>query len=168
MAFHYRLETLFRLRRSLEHQEENRLLVWAARIAGLKTDLEAWQNARQERHASLQADLEKGAPGTFVQIANLWEQGARAREKEIREQLRLAEVAQEQQLKVYRTARQKRETLESLKEDEENIYASEQLRRIQRDLDEAHLQRLFLISPDAGDLIRGPGFECETTKGDKI
>jgi flagellar export protein FliJ len=143
MAFRYRLETLLRLQRSLEHQEENRLLACVARIASLKADLHAWEEARLRRRASIWTDLQQGASGTLLQFAGLWDQAVRAREKELREQLSLAEQAREQQLKVYRVARQKRETLESLKEREESVYTSEQLRRIQQDLDETHLARSF-------------------------
>jgi flagellar export protein FliJ len=143
MPFRYRLEILLRLQRSLEHQEENRLLACVARIASLKTDLQSWEEARLRRQASVWTDLQQGAPGTLLQFAGLWDQAVRAREKEVREQLRLAEQAREQQLKVYRATRQKRETLESLKEREKSAYTFEQLRRIQQDLDETHLTRSF-------------------------
>ncbi len=142
MAFRYKLETLLRLQRSLEHQEENRLLICVARIAGLNAALQAWEDARRQRDAGVWQDFTQPNPACLLQFASLWEQTARAREKEIREQLRLAELARQEQWKVYRLARQKRETLESLREREATAYTAEYLRSMQRDLDEAHLLRL--------------------------
>jgi flagellar export protein FliJ len=143
MAFRYRLETLLRLQCSLEHQEENRLLMCVTRVARLTTDLQEWEQARLRKKETIWADLGQGNPGSVLQFAELWERAVRAREVEIRRQLQLAEKAREEQLKTYRLARQKRETLESLKEREESVYATEQLRRIQQDLDEMHLARAF-------------------------
>lgn len=143
MPFRFRLETLLRLQRSLEHQEENRLHACVARIVGLQTDLHAWEEARLHRRANVWADLQEGHPGVFLQFSGLWEEQVRLREKDIRRQLRLAEQARQEQLKLYRAARQKREILESVKERQESAYASEFLRRAQQDLDEAHLMRSF-------------------------
>jgi flagellar export protein FliJ len=143
MAFRYRLETLLRLQRSLEHQEENRLLVCVARVVSLSTELRNWEEERLRRRASLWTELEQGAPVTVVQFAGVWEQVARAKEKEIRRQLQAAEQARQQQLKLYRAARQKREILESLKERGQSIYVTGELRRTQQALDEAHLMRSF-------------------------
>jgi flagellar export protein FliJ len=143
MAFRYRLETLLRLQRSVEHQEENRLLVCVARIASLNAALRSWEEEWSQRRASLWAELKQGAAATLVQFTAMWEQAVTAKEKEIRRQLAAAEQARQEQLKVYRAARQKREMLESLKEHGESAYMAEELRRAQRALDEAHLTRSF-------------------------
>ena len=143
MAFHYKLETLLRLQRSLEHQEENRLLACVASITSLKNDICSWENARKCRRESIWRDLEQGAPGAVLQVSKLWEEAAHSEEKRLRQRLQLAEQAREKQLRMYRAARQKRETLESLKENGENAYVVDVLRRMQQDLDEAYLLRSF-------------------------
>jgi flagellar export protein FliJ len=143
MAFRYKLEALLRLQRSIEHQEENRLLACVARIVSLKDDLQVWNEARLHRRRNALGDLEKGSPGIFLRFAEEWDQAARARVKEILQQLKVAEEARLQQLKIYRAARQKREVLESLRERQQSAYTVEQLRRIQQGLDETHLIRSF-------------------------
>ncbi|HUN60812.1 MAG TPA: hypothetical protein VMU53_02430 [Candidatus Sulfotelmatobacter sp.] len=141
MSFRFRLQTLLRLQRSLEHQEENRLHACVARIAGLQTDLRAWEEARLQRRSKVWTDLQEGQPVAVLQCSSLWEARAHLHENELRHQLDLAEQARQEQLKLYRAARQKREILESLKERQETAYTSEFLRRVQQDLDEAHLMR---------------------------
>jgi flagellar export protein FliJ len=147
LAFRYRLEILLRLQRSVEHQEENRLLACAARIASLKNELQQWEEARLTRRNNVWADLEKGAPGTFLQFAALWDRAVSLHEKEILEKLHAAEKAREEQLHVYRAARRKREVLESLRHREETTHNSELLRRIQRELDDAHLEQSAYREP---------------------
>lgn len=143
MAFHYKLEVILRLQRSIEHQEENRLLACLARIAALKTEFEEWEEARARRRKSAWGTDEKGTPGILLQFVAEWDKTACAKEKAILEQLRAAEEARLKLMKIYREARQKREVLESLKQGQESAYVTEQLRRIQQGLDEAHLLRSF-------------------------
>lgn len=147
MAFRYRLEILLRLQRSVEHQEENRLLACAARIAGLKNELRDWEDARLARRNRVWADLEKGAPGTFLQFAMLWDRAVSLHEKDIQEKLQAAEKTREDQLNVYRAARRKGEVLESLRQREETTHNFELLRRIQRELDDAHLTQTAYREP---------------------
>jgi flagellar biosynthesis chaperone FliJ len=142
MAFRFTLETLLRLQRSIEQQEEKRLLACAGQIAGLNAELQAWTRACLQSKETLWSDLRKGTPGAFLQFAGLWEQAAYTQERQLREQLRAAERARQEQLHLYRSARRKRETLESLKDRERSLYTLAYLRRTQQELDEAHLMRL--------------------------
>jgi len=146
MAFRYRLEALLRLQRSVEHQEENRLLACAARVAGLHAELRAWEALRLERKNAAWQDSAQGTPGILLQFAAEWDDAADRREKEIHERLKAAQAAQKKQMQVYREARQKREILEGLKERQESAYTTEELRRLQEGLDEAHLLQLFYAS----------------------
>ena len=143
MAFQYRLESLLRLQRSIEHQEENRLLACSARVAGLRADLQVWEELRLRRRENVCGDLSQGTSGIFLQFAADWDQSVRQLEKEIRRQLEAAVNAQREQMQSYRKARQKREVLESLKQQGETAYTTELLRRIQQGLDETHLIRNF-------------------------
>jgi flagellar export protein FliJ len=142
MAFLYRLETLLRLQRSIERQEENRLLARAARVSHLRTELQAWNSLRAQKKRSALSEQGENVRGIFLQFAAEWDDAARRREKEIQEQLNAAEAARQKQTKVHQEARQRREILEGLKDRQENAYALEELRRIQKDLDEAHIFRL--------------------------
>lgn len=143
MAFRYRLEALLRLQRSVEHQEENRLLACAARVAGLNAELRAWEALRRARINTVWSDSAQGTPGIFLQFAAEWDDAACQREKEIHEKLKVAHAERQKQMQVYREARQKREILEGLKERQESAFTTEQLRRLQQGLDEAHLLQLF-------------------------
>jgi flagellar export protein FliJ len=143
MPFRYKLETLLRLQRSLEHQEENRLLACVARIVSLKVDLQVWEEARLQTRRIAQGDLQMGAPGVLLQFAAEWDETARRRQNELLGQLQVAEQLRAEQLKKYREARQKREVFEGLKERQESLHTAEHLRRIQQGLDEAHLIRSF-------------------------
>lgn len=143
MAFHYRLETLLRLQRSVEHQEENRLLACVAQVASLRAELRVWEQWRWERKRAAWNEHEEGAPGILLRIAAETEEALRRREKQIAEQLKSAEAKRDKQMQACRQARQKRETLDGLKEQQESAYNTEQLREIQKSLDEAHLLRSF-------------------------
>ena len=143
MAFRYRLETLLRLQRSVEHQEENRLLVCVARVTKLQTEWHAWQEMRWQQKRAALADHVDGAPGILLRITAELEDAGRRREKALEDELKAAETASQKQLRIYRQARQKREILESLKERQESEYTIEQLRQMQKNLDEAHLLRTF-------------------------
>jgi flagellar export protein FliJ len=143
MPFRYKLEALLRLQRSVEHQEENRLLACVARVVSLNADLQAWEEARLQTRRNAQGDLQKGSPGVFLQFAAEWDQSVRRRQNDLRHQLQSAEQSRDEQMKKYREARRKREVFEGLKERQEAAYSAEQSRRIQLSLDEAHLIRSF-------------------------
>lgn len=143
MPFKYRLEVLLRLQRSLEHQEENRLLACVARVAQLKAQFQFWENARFARKRRLVEELEAGAKGIFLQLAAEWDAGARRRQVEIRKQMEAAEELRLQQMQVYRKARQKREVLDDLRERQQTVYHQEELRQLQRTLDETFLIQTF-------------------------
>ena len=148
MPFAYRLEVLLRLQRSLEHQEENRLLACAARVARLRAELHAWTEARSARMRGVVQELEAGATGAALQFAADWDVAARLKQSEIRKQVEAAEQQRLQQMRVYREARQKREVLDGLKERQQTAYNQEELRKIQRTLDEMFLVRTFVWKPD--------------------
>jgi len=143
MAFRYRLEVLLRLQRSIEQQEENRLLACVSKVASLRAEAQAMEQLRWHRKQGAwnkQADV---TPAAFLHFAADWDDHARRRQKEIQEQIKAAETARLKQMAVYRAARQKRDILEGLKDRQESAYTAEQLRMLQQSLDEAHLLRSF-------------------------
>jgi flagellar biosynthesis chaperone FliJ len=104
--------------------------------------LHAWDSLLAQRKRAVLREQGENVRGIFLQFAAEWDDAARRREKEIQEQLKAAEAAREKLMKVYSNARQKREVLEGLKDHQESAYALEELRRIQKNLDEAHIFRL--------------------------
>jgi flagellar biosynthesis chaperone FliJ len=143
MPFKYRLEALLRLQRSLEHQEENRLLACVARVAQLKAHLQFWEHARFARKQRTVEELQEGARGIVLQLAAEWDAGARRKQAEIRKQIEAAERLRLQQLQVYREARQKREVLDDLRQRQQTTHDQEEFRRLQRTLDESFLIQTF-------------------------
>jgi len=144
MPFAYRLEVLLRLQRSIEHQEENRLLACVARVAKLKTELQNWEAARMARKRRIMEELEAGAAGVVLQLAADWDATARRRQSEIRKQIEAAEQSRLDQMRVYREARQKRDVLDGLRERQQTEYNQEEVRKLQQSLDEMYLVRTFL------------------------
>jgi flagellar export protein FliJ len=141
MAFHYRLEALLRLQRSVEHQEENRLLACMVQVAKAREELRAWEEWRWQRKREACSEAAGGSSGALLRFAAEWDEAARRGEKQMQEGLKAAEATAQKQRQVYREARQKREILEGLKDRQESVYSIEQLRQVQRSLDEAHLLR---------------------------
>jgi len=143
MAFQYRLESLLRLQRGLEHQEENRLLARVAAITALRTRLREWEQARLNRKAAICAGGEVSVSAAVLHLAMEWDRAAAEQQSALSKQLAAAERARLQQLQVYREARQKREVLESLREQQQSEYLVDELRQIQQNLDEAFLIHKF-------------------------
>ncbi len=143
MPFAYRLEVLLRLQRSLERQEENRLLACVARLAQLKSQLQIWEQARFERKRRTVEELQTGAKGIVLQLAAEWDVAARRKQTEIRKQVEAAEQLRLQQMQIYRKARQKREVLDDLRDRQKTVHDQEELRQMQRTLDETFLIQTF-------------------------
>ncbi len=148
MPFAYRLEVLLRLQHSLERQEENRLLACVVRVARLKAELQSWEAARFARKRRIMEELETGATGVVLQIAADWDFAARRKQSDVRKQIEAAEQLRLQQMRVYREARQKREVLDGLREQQQTVYNQEELRKMQQTLDEMYLVRTFFGRPD--------------------
>jgi flagellar export protein FliJ len=143
MAFHYRLESLLRLQRSVEKQEENRLLACAARVTALKNEMEEWEEGRRLRKQQSAEELKEGSTGAVLSLASEWDAGARRKQKEIALQLVKAEAARNEQMVKVRAERQKREVLEGLKEKLKSTFDQEQLRKVQQVMDDMYLTRAF-------------------------
>lgn len=143
MAFHYRLESLLRLQRSIEKQQENLLMACAARVSALKNEMASWEEERHQRKRHAAEDLKMGSTGAALELAAQWDVAARRKQKEIASQLVKAEAVRNQQLAKVQAERQKREVLEGLKEKLESTYDLEQRRKIQQVMDDMYLTRAF-------------------------
>jgi flagellar export protein FliJ len=141
MAFRYTLQSLLRLRQSLEHQEEQRLYAAAAVVAQLRAKLEQME---RERVSAGRAALQEIADGTFgatLQFVAACDAAAALNCAKLEIQLAEAERRRLEQLRVYQTARQKREIFEGLRDQQKSVYDQERAHREQELADEAFLLR---------------------------
>lgn len=141
MPFRYRLEPLLRLQRSLERQEEQRLLVCAARVAAIRRQIQDWEAARTARRQQTVAELAGGVPALVIAIAATWDHAVLLRLAALDTDLREAEAARLAQWECLRQQRQKREVLETLRERQQTTYDLEERRKLQQSLDDMHLIR---------------------------
>ena len=143
MAFRYPLQSLLRLRQSIERQEEQRLFACAAAVARLRAQIQDFQRARLERRRATAQEMISGSSGATLQFAALCEAIAERAGQRLQVQLLEAERQRLERVRVYQGARQKREILEGLREQQETIYDREVLHREQESADEAFLIRYF-------------------------
>src|SRR5271170_3990715 len=116
MAFRYPLESVLRLRRSLEHQEEQRLFALAAIVARLRAMLDTMQQADIAQRRSAFDEIEQFSSGAQWQFRAVCDAGALRAIHRVKAQLQEAERQRIEQLKVYQEARQRREVFERLRE----------------------------------------------------
>ena len=147
MAFRFPLQSVLRLRRSVERQEEQRLFAIAAIVARLRAQQEQLEREQLAARRAASAEMQDGVSGAVVQFAAVCEQAARETQVQLRTQLAEAEQRRLEQLAVYIRARQTREVFESIRERQEASYAHELARRDQARSDDQFLSR-FRVSPD--------------------
>jgi flagellar export protein FliJ len=147
MAFRYTLQSLLRLRESLERQEEQRLFALAAEVARLRAQIERLRQADMEsRRVELQ-EMTGGSSGALLQFAAICGAASENARKKMALQLEEAEGKRLDQLRVYQAAHQKREILQGLRERQETAYELEIARQEQQIADEAFLMRA-LVAPN--------------------
>ncbi|HEY2545800.1 MAG TPA: hypothetical protein VGI46_07040 [Candidatus Acidoferrum sp.] len=145
MAFRYSLQSLLRLRQSIERQEEQRLFAFAAVVARLRAEIEQFQQEELEaRRAELQ-EMSPASSGASLQYAAYCRLAFETASSKLELQLREAEGKRLAQLRVYQTSRQKSEILRGLRERQEAAYELDLARREQQTLDEAFLIRSHLL-----------------------
>ena len=148
MAFRYPLEALLRVRRSLERQEEQRLLAIAAVIASLRAQIEALHQNQLEMKRNTLQEMAGGSSGAAIQFAALSEAAFWAAQMKLQSKLQEAERQRLAQLRSYQNARLKREILEGLRDRQEAAYDLESSRKQQQLADEAFLARSLSASND--------------------
>lgn len=141
MAFQFSLQPVLRLRASYERIERLRLLQVVAAIVQLQNEIAAAaresENARQNQRERLAA----GSTGMEIQFEMACEAARLKYRRLLEARLVLLRRKYEAQIEAYRTARQKCEILEGLRERKLQEYQREQARREQRALDELFLLR---------------------------
>jgi|SRR5271155_5073711 len=148
MPFRFPLQSVLRLRRSLERQEEQRLLALAAVVSRLASELKAREEADFEERRAALADMETYSSGAQLQFRVVCDASAQRAIVALRTQLKEAEDKRLAQLKVYHAARQRREIFEGLRKRQKEIYDRELTRQQQQENDEAFLLREFMTKHD--------------------
>jgi flagellar export protein FliJ len=141
MAFRYPLQSLLRLRESLERQEEQRLFALAAEVARLRTQIERLQQEDFESRRMELQEMASGSSGALLQFEAICGAASEAARRKIGLQLEESERKRLNQLRVYQAAHQKREILQGLRERQETAYELEIARQEQQIADEAFLMR---------------------------
>jgi flagellar protein FliJ len=141
MAFHFPLETLLRLRHSLERKERMALEELARRIAAVRV---AITEVEQERRAALalqNGGLASGLTASEMHFAEACEATRETRHRRLTDQLVELEKLHRRQQAVFLEARQKREILENLRDRQEADYRRERERKDQQAVDDLFLMR---------------------------
>jgi flagellar export protein FliJ len=149
MAFRYSLQSVLRLRQSMERQEEQRLLAIAAMVVRLRAEIEEFQRARLEAQRADLQEMTAGCSGAALQFAAICEAAAAGVHRRLQSQLLEAERQRLQQRDAYQRARQEREIFEGLRERQETAHERELAHREQERADEAYLIRYFGDSPES-------------------
>jgi flagellar export protein FliJ len=148
MPYRYPLQSLLRLRESLERQEENRLFAIAAQVAALRAQIEQLrENEAQWRRAELQ-EIQEGIAGATLQFAADCADATRIACKKVEVALADLERKRLVQLTAYQAACQKREVLQGLRERKETAYEMEAAHSEQQMLDDGFLLRTYLTKID--------------------
>ncbi len=143
MAFRYSLQSVLRFRCSLERQEEQHLFGAAAVVARLRTDIVELENNHFAQKRQTLQEMISGCSGAELQYIAVCDAAYARTHKALLLQLEQAERKRMEQLEIYKLARQKRETLEGLRDRQEEAYNLESARHDQQSTDEAFLLRLF-------------------------
>jgi flagellar export protein FliJ len=139
MAFRYTLQSLLRLRQSLERQEEQRLHIAAAVVAQLRTKLEQLEHERATTRESGIHEMSRGTFGATLQFVSECDAAAMRNREKFRLQLAEAERRRMEQLRAYQSARQQREIFEGLRDQQKAAYEQDRAHREQQLVDEAFL-----------------------------
>jgi flagellar export protein FliJ len=155
MKFRYPLQSVLRLRQSIERQEEQRLFAIAAVVARLRADIEEFERARLEERRDALREIMSGCPGATLQFAAICDAAAASTHRRLDAQLQEAERHRLEQLSVYQSARQKREIFEGLRQRQEAVYDREVAHREQENADDAFLIR-YIGDARESSLPRSP------------
>lgn len=141
MAFHFPLQAVLHLRQSVEHQQELRLRAANQHVARLQHLIEQIELRRQELHSTQTQGLSAGMTAAELRFELLCEAELLRHRRELEPQLLRLQQLREQQREILEQARRARETLESVRDRQLNVYRKEAVRREQRSLDDLFLLR---------------------------
>jgi flagellar FliJ protein len=148
MAFHFPLDTLLRLRVSIERKEELTLQRINMAILQLRHELEQLRQERQAAWGEAQLRLRDSAPAAELHFELARDQSAQQRAAHLQQQIAQLELARQEQQRAYRKARQDREILENLRARKREQYDLELNRSEQQRVDDMQLMLRAVREPD--------------------
>lgn len=148
MPFHFPLHALLHFRKSIEHQQQLRLLAANQGVAGLRHRLEQMDDRREEMHSTRQKGLASGTTAAELRFHLLCEAEVLRQRRELEQQLVRLQHLRDQQREIFQQARRERETLESVRDRQLRLYQKNALRREQRSLDDLFLMRREYLDRD--------------------
>ncbi len=143
MAFQFSLAALLRFRKSLEQQQEIRLLEANQKVADLLRAMEQVDRALAGVAAHDAHELKSGVPAAELHFDLLRRGVLRQWQESLEKELAAARVHQMQQRQAFQQAWRQREVVDTLRREQAHTYEQEQARREQRRLD-----HLFLLRRD--------------------
>ncbi len=141
MAFRFTLDAVLRFRESVEHSEESTLLRIVQRIVAAEHELGQVETEQARIRESRERDLALKLPGVHLADIALRELELKTAADGLRSQLCHLELQRVNQLAVYQTARQDRQVLTELREQQRHRHQFVQKRQEQKTLDELFLAR---------------------------
>jgi flagellar export protein FliJ len=141
VAYRFTLDVLLRLQRSLEIQQEQRLVSIVGEIASLENQIEMLDANCQLRKRDVLSRIEKGGSIAELHFVIAADEFSIRKRNELLEELKRAEEQKKEQAELYRMSHQRTETLASLDAQQRNEYNVLASRRDQQLSDEAFLMR---------------------------
>ena len=148
MAFHFRLQTLLRLRQSLEERERLRLTLILSAINQLRLRCEHLDHDVANAAQDLCKQLAAGMAAADVHLVRLGMISSRRHKEVLLQKITALTEQRHQQERAFRDAQRKRKILERLRDLQLEAYKREQDRREQQRLDdEFGLRRARSVEP---------------------
>jgi flagellar export protein FliJ len=142
MAFHFSLDSVLRLRQSLEDQEKQRLETLLSRQKGLLDEIERSRDADFEMRLKMQLQLiQGGLSAGEVQLQTFFLHARERHRQFLQIEVHKLQKDIAHQISAYQQERRRREVLESVRDRQLEIFQSEQQRKNQAQIDELHLLR---------------------------
>ena len=141
MPFRFSLQSILHYRQGIEHQQELRLRAANQQVARVRHLIEQLDLRRQELHAARGTRLSAGIMSAELRFELQCESGLMRHCGELEQQLIRLQRLRDQQFEIFRLARQSRETLDGVRDQQLQSYRKNAIRREQRELDDLFLLR---------------------------
>jgi flagellar export protein FliJ len=141
MAFVFTLQGVLRVRELQERSELQKLQALAAQLAGVRAEIISLEAEAEHIRRGVWQEASAGISGAELHFSAARESASLERRRLLQTKLQELERAQQVQMQRYLQARQKKETIAHLREEQLAAYELEQSRRTQRQLDELFLVR---------------------------
>lgn len=141
MPFHFALQAVLHFRQSIEHQQELRLRAAQQQVMRVQHLIEQMDARRQELYNTQSKQLGEGVTAAELRFELRCDAELLRHRAELAAQLVRLQHLREEQRKVFQLARRGRETLESVRDRQLELYEQKAARREQQRQDDLFLLR---------------------------